>query len=51
MMSEKVEASQKTSKWKGDVCEKCGCKDFDRFYSGGYNFMICKKCGAEYLDD
>jgi len=48
---EKVEASQKTSKWKGDVCEKCGCKDFDRFYSGGYNFMTCKKCGAEYLDD
>ena len=46
-----MEKKMTEEKWEGDICEKCGSKDFDRFYAGGYNFMTCKKCGAEYLDD
>ena len=45
------ETKMTEANWEGDKCEKCGSKDFDRFYSGGYNFMTCKKCGAEYLDE
>jgi len=34
-----------------DICDVCKSIEFERFFSGGYNFMRCKKCGAVYLDD
>jgi len=41
--------------WEGDVCEKCGCKEFERWYdegteeTGDFNFMRCKKCGEVFI--
>ena len=34
-----------------DICDVCKSKEFERFFSNGYNFMRCEKCGEIYLDD
>jgi predicted nucleic-acid-binding Zn-ribbon protein len=52
-----VTFSEQNTKWEGDICEKCGSKEFERWYDegnddvGDFNFMKCKKCGEVYLDD